>query len=144
MESFISLENMISKISNTVRNESLLPSRMLKNVLVTVTLSGSFLKVLEVPSNFCKQLRSLISQGKWWEFCFVFLKKNQQAKMKTIHLKKTVRLLAFSISKVFCFSQVAFCVMFFQLFVGTCIIGCRVLADNSFHFVNSDRETLMT
>lgn len=52
MESFISLENMISKISNTVRNESSLPSRMLKNVLVTVTLSGSFLKVLEVPSNF--------------------------------------------------------------------------------------------
>ena len=88
MESFISLENMISKISNTVRNESLLPSRMLKNVLVTVTLSGSFLKVLEVPSNFCKQLRSLISQGKWWEFCFVFLKKTSKQKWKPYTFRK--------------------------------------------------------
>ena len=63
--------------------------------------------------------------------------------MKTIHLRKTVRLLAFSISKVFCFSPAAFCTMFFKLFVDTCIIRCRFLIYNSFHFVNSDRETIM-
>lgn len=144
MESFISLENMISKISNTVRNESSLPSRMLKKYSSHSYSFRIIFKGVGSSQQLLQTVEVIDFSGKMVGILLRFSEKNQQAKMKTIHLKKTVRLLAFSISKVFCFSPVAFCVMFFQLFVDTCIIRCRVLADNSFHFVNSDRETLMT